>query len=427
MAENEPTQTAPEAQDAAPGIEPVFVARQPVFDRDRNIWGYELLFRHSAEATRAEIPEERLATAKVVADGLVLALAGMKRKRKFLINFPEDLLKSGAAHALSTERCVVEILETVPSSPETLTAIRELKTAGFTIALDDFFGQPELAPFLELADIVKVDVLGRSPDEITAMARGLANPCRTLLAEKIESAQIFDHTLAQGFGLFQGFHFSRPEVLKGQKISAGASSRIQLLRELGREDFEINKLSDIISRDPSISYRLLQYLNSAFFSFPTKIQTIRQAISMLGSRPLKQWLMVVLISDLSRTPQAGEVCFSSVQRARFLENMGKQQPTAWSSETLFMLGLFSRLDALLGLDMKDIVTGMPLDMEISQALLGKRNRASVWLEMLSALERGDWEIVRLKLDELAVAPESAARTWAEAATWAMETVGNEAK
>ncbi|MES9995863.1 HDOD domain-containing protein [Desulfovibrio aminophilus] len=412
-----------QVQQEQPQIEPVFVARQPIFDRAERLWGYELLFRHSAEATSAAFSESSVATSKMVADGFILAQAGLPPACMLFINFPEALLLEGAAYALPREQCVVEILEDVPPTPAILTACDKLKEAGYVLALDDYFGEATMEPFLALADIIKVDLRGKGRAEIEALTRRLAREGRKLLAEKVEDAET--HALVKGLGyaLFQGFYFSRPETLSGRKVSGAAASRVKLLSELSKEDYETATLSKIISSDAALSYRLLQFINSAYFSRPFKVSSIGQAIAALGQRPLRHWLMAVILSDLSPTPKAKEICANSVQRARLLETLAEHsRHSPRPPDSMFLLGLLSRLDALLGMEMARIISGMPLDDEIADALLGKPNPPRSWLDMATSLETGDWSTAENLLYRLGLEGADTARRQAEAQVWTFQTL-----
>lgn len=417
------TQAPAQQQQEQPQIEPVFVARQPIFDRAERLWGYELLFRHSAEATSAAFAESSVATSKMVADGFVLAQAGLPPACMLFINFPETLLLDGAAYALPREQCVVEILENVSPTPAVLSACDKLKAAGYVLALDDYFGEADMEPFLALADIVKVDLKGKDRADIEALTRRLSRDGRKLLAEKIEDAETHALVKNLGYALFQGFYFSRPETLSGRKVSGAAASRVKLLSELGKDDYETAALSKIISSDAALSYRLLQFINSAFFSRPFKISSIGQAIAALGQRPLRHWLMAVILSDLSPTPKAKEICANSVQRARLLETLAANSGRSpRPPDSMFLLGLLSRLDALLGMEMARIIAGMPLDDEIADALLGKPNAPRSWLDMASSLEAGEWGKAEHLLGALGLNPQDAARRQAEAQVWTLQTL-----
>lgn len=183
----------------------IFVARQPIFTQDMQIWGYELLFRHGENAQAALITDNDQATTQVIADGFTLASQGLRKRAKALINFPRNVLVGSAPYVLPPERCVVEILETVEPSAEVLDACLELKRKGYVLALDDFVGEPGFEPLCELADIIKVDILHRKPTEVMDVVKGLDRYKAVLLAEKVESLDMFKVCQRLGFVYFQGF------------------------------------------------------------------------------------------------------------------------------------------------------------------------------------------------------------------------------
>ncbi|WP_243360103.1 EAL and HDOD domain-containing protein [Fundidesulfovibrio terrae] len=403
--------------------EQVFVARQPIFDTKMKVWGYELLYRHAGEAGEASFADGDMATSQVIADGVTLGRTGLAPGEKTLVNFPEKLLLAGFGFALPPESCVIEILETVTPSPEILAALGKLKHAGYTLALDDFVGQPEHAPFLEVADIVKVDVLGTPPGDLPRLAAKLGGGKRTLLAEKVEDAAMHLRALDMGFSLFQGYFFQKPELVQGRKMSSSEMSKLKLLKELADEDFDPGKVSRIIETDLSLSYRLLRYINSASFGRRDAIDSIRQAIMVLGQRNLSKWLQAVLMSDLNPTPKGKELVFLSVRRAKFLELLGRmlREPPA-RPDALFVLGLFSLLDALLGQPMDEIIKDLPLTAELAEALKGGQNQARELLTLAEGLEQADWKSVKVVLDALKVPAVTASALQADALRFAGELV-----
>ena len=404
-------------------MEQVFVARQPSFDAQMKVWGYELLYRHAAGAGQATFADGDVATSKVIADGVILGRSGLSPGEKTLVNFPMKLLLDGFGFALPAENCVIEILETVEPSPAIVEALKKLKRAGYTLALDDFVGQPEHAPFLELADIVKVDVLGTPEAELAGMAARLKGAGRMLLAEKVEDAPMRDKALALGFDLFQGYFFQKPELVKGRKMSSSEISKLKLIKELADEDYDPAKVSKIIEADISLSYRLLRYINSASFGRREAIDTIRQAIMVLGQRNLSKWLQAVLMSDLNPSPKGKELVFMSVRRAKFLELLGRmmRHPPA-KPDALFVLGLFSLLDSLMGQPMDEILADLPLTPELTQALKGQANDARDLLNLAQDLEHAEWVRVNDILDELKLPTNTASALHADALRFAGELI-----
>lgn len=403
---------------AMESYEPVFVARQPIFTPELRVWGYELLFRHQ-HATSASVVDGDLATARVIADGYALVREGMQSSRKLLVNFPAGSILGGSARALPCDRVVIEILETVEPDPEILDACRRLKADGYLLALDDFVGQPGFEPLLELADIVKVDVLGMTPERIEAIFASLQRDGAQLLAEKVENRAVFEHTRELGFSLFQGYFFSRPEVVPGRKITTSQLSRLRLLAEISDPRIDVAGLARIVGSDPGLSHRLLRHLGSAAFGRRGPVRSISQAALCLGRVALTQWLRVVLVSDLGTTPVSREAASLAMQRARFLQQLaGVSRVRSESADSLFMLGLLSLVDAMLGLPMEDVCNELPLHPRHRAALCGEASPTRAWLDLVNALERAEWSVAMTLLEDVGVAPDQASRMYTEAHAWA---------
>ncbi|WP_207263287.1 HDOD domain-containing protein [Desulfovibrio sp. Huiquan2017] len=404
-------------------FESMFIARQPVFAPDESVWGYELLFRSGLDNV-AIIGDESQATASVIADGLTLATDGLDSKARILINFPEELLVSDAGFALPKDRCVIEILENVRPDKQNLDAVRRLKGAGYVLAVDDFFGQEELRPFVELADIIKVDILALGTDRahIESTLAGLPRDV-SVLAEKVEDNETFNTLRDMGFSLFQGFFFSRPEIIPGRKLTAAETTRLQVLGELAKPDFEPARLADIIQSDPSLTYRLFRYINSAGFGLTKKITSVKRAIDMLGMVRVKQWLRSVILADLNPSPKAGELAYLAVHRAKFLESVCSfSNRQTCKADSLFMTGLFSLLDAMLGMSMNDILKSLPLEEDVVEALNGSGDFYDL-LRLAATYERGQWGETAQRLKRLSLDSFQAELLYIQSRSWAQKTLG----
>jgi EAL and modified HD-GYP domain-containing signal transduction protein len=396
----------------------IFVARQPIFDAKERVWAYELLFRKSGHASTADVAEDNLATASVIADGFALAFSGMDKSRKAFINFPQRLLLDDSVFALPKEICVVEVLETVTPTPEMLAALQNIKSRGYILALDDYVGQPGYEDILRMADIVKVDVLGMTPERLREVSTGLRRYGCHLLAEKVEDRPTYELARQLGFALFQGFFFSRPETMTGSKVPTPVIAKMRLLRALSGDDFDVRELTKIISSDPSVSYRLLNFINSAAFSLRANIQSIGQALTLLGKQQIRQWFLAVIISDFDSSAKVQEAAYSSLLRARYLESMGKlHRSPGVRAETLFLLGLFSKLDVLLAQPMNKLLQNIPLDKEVEAALLSKPSPYWAWLSLVEDIEIGNWEDVFQFLDARGLDREASAANYADAIGW----------
>ena len=379
----------------------------------------------AGDSTTACISDQDAATLGVIADGLVLASQGLAPDKRMLINFPRQLLLDDAAFALPSQQCVVEVLEDVDPDPEVLEALSRLKKAGYKLAMDDYAGEEKFEPFLRIVDFVKVDIPQLDTARIKDVAANLQRYGNVLLAEKVETLKVFELTRSLGFTLFQGYFFCRPEVLSGKKISTSRIAKVQLLRELSRDDFEVADLSRFIGADMSLSYRLLRYINSASFSLPNKIESIQQAVVLLGRKQLAQWLRVVVMADLSSNSLTSELAYTSAKRARFLELIGENEPgVRHLPESMFLLGLFSLLDAMMGTSMEKLLEELPLEDELVQALAGESNSMRHWLDMVIELEMGNWLNLDNLLADHGLDPSHAARYHAEAMAWTGQIFGS---
>ena len=400
----------------------IFVARQPIFNQDMKVWGYELLFRHG-ETQTASFPDGDQATTQVIADGFSLAARGMRKGTRALVNFPRNVLVGRAPYVLPPERSVVEILETVQPEADVMDACRELKKNGYTLALDDFVGQPGFEPLCEIADIIKVDILHRTPAEVMDIVKGLRGYKALLLAEKVENLDMFTVCRKLGFRYFQGYFFSKPEVIPGRKLSSSQATKIKILKELNSEETEHDRLVDIIQTDLSISYRLLRYINSARFGLRGKIESIQRAVSMLGRQNLRQWLQVIILSDMNSTDKAQELVRISVRRGRFLQLLAADWPTPFGPDSMFLLGFFSVLDAILDQVMDQLLDEVSLDSGIKAVLVDPAHPESVWLDLLDELDRGNWSRLEAKAGEIGIPMWLVDQVCVDAEEWTDEVMG----
>ncbi|WP_027721634.1 EAL and HDOD domain-containing protein [Maridesulfovibrio zosterae] len=404
-------------------LDSFFVARQPVFNVDRTIWGYELLFRNSAESICAHVGDQDAATSQVIADGFGLIQEDIIEGQRLLVNFPRNMILEDAADMLPPEVCVVEILEHVQPEPDVIEALRLLKDRGYTLALDDYVGQDGFEAFIELADIIKVECLGMSKDELLEIVSGLNAYNVTLLAEKVEDNDMFNLCRELGFELFQGFFFSRPEIIPGKKISSNNMNRMNLLRSVSGDNFEVDALTEIINSDVSISYRLLRFMNSPTFGLSNKINSIQQAIVLLGYKKLAGWLRIILLSDMCSGPAGNELAFLSIKRAKFLELLSfEKNCNCLPGDSMFLLGLFSLLDVLMGRPMDELLAELPIEGELIKALTGDHSGALVWLNLVKAFEKADWNVLGELISNNRLSALSIARNHLAAMQWANEVL-----
>jgi EAL and modified HD-GYP domain-containing signal transduction protein len=367
----------------------VLVARQPICDRHRHSVGYELLFRaHDRE--QALVVDDEQATAHVLVTSFAdIGVRQLVGSRFAAINVSRRFLLDVDPLPFGPKNIVLELLEDQVVDPPLLARLYELRAAGYTFALDDYHWTPASAPLLELANMVKLDVLAlgqRGTEE--ELARLQDFPGR-LVAEKVETEAEFERCLQLGFDLFQGYFFCRPELVSGRPLSTSSIRALHTAAEVANEEVTFEELEGIISRDPGLTVRLLRLLNSAAFSLNRKITTVRDALIMLGERNVRQWTLLILLAGLPTS--ADELLPTALVRARLLEQLARQRGDDEPAGA-FVVGLFSVVDALLATPMADVLQEVPLADEHAAALLRHEGPNGRALHAVIAHERGEaWD------------------------------------
>lgn len=370
-----------------------FLARQPIFDQNHHIYGYELLFRAGEANIFPEI-DGALATSKVLSSSFfTVGIEEITGGCKAFVNFTLELLLQGAALMFHPDTFVVEILEDVCPGPEVIEACRELRARGYDIALDDFICTCQSEIFMEFATIIKIDFRSSSIAEIKdILNRFSSHPC-AFLAEKIETHEEFHQARELGFRYFQGYFFSRPEMMKQKDLSPVKQHVLQLLIRVFQDDCTVSELEEIICRDISMSYKLLKYINSAHFARITPLSSVRQAIAFLGMNEIRTFVTIVATSKLCQD-KPHELLRTSIIRARFLEHIAAEVQR--DEKEMFMLGLFSLIDAMLDNTMERLINPLHLKNSVQKALVKREGELFIYLEMVELYETAQWE----KLDAL---------------------------
>ena len=404
------------ARDQATQMKPLrYVARQPIFDREENVFGYELLFRDGLEnafsgdtdeASRATLDRSLLMGLDILCDG-----------RRAFVNCTRDTLIKGLVTLLPSASTIVEVLESVPADPDVIAACRNLKEAGYLIALDDYVANDAREQLAELADIIKVDVKLTTDGQQCALIKEYGPWRCRMLAEKIETQKDFARAQEQGFIYFQGFFFRRPEMLNTRDLPANRWNYLRLLQEVSRPELDLAELENLIKAEASVCYRLLRYLNSAVFGLKSEIHSVRHALSMLGEREVRRWVRLVAAVGAGRE-KTTDLVLSALVRGRFGELL---QPVVPHGESdLFLLGLLSLIDAMLELPMPEVLERVPLDHATKAVLLGQPSLLRPVYQLMLAHESGEWEASAQLSEAMHLDPEEVANYYWRAQQWAYE-------
>jgi c-di-GMP-related signal transduction protein len=379
----------------------VFVARQPIFNRGEQSVAYELLYRKSEVNSYTHIDGDE-ATADVIINGFFnIGVEELSEGKKCFINFTENLLNLKLPTYFEPESIVVEILEDIPINKELVSICQELKELGYTIALDDFAIQEsyELLPeLLKYIDIIKIDFLQTSLYDRRRMITRYKSHQVSFLAEKVETREEFELALKDGFDLFQGYFFSKPDVLSAQDIPAYFQTHYQISEELSRSEPNINDIASKIEQDVALSYKLLRLINTAAFFTRNKINSIKHALVFIGLKEFKKWIYVLTIKQIDHEKNTGqeEVIKLSLIRAHLCEQLsqkiGKNDPSPY-----LLAGMFSLIDNLLHCSIDDALQKLPLSDEIKDAINGKDNEIGKVLDWTIQIEKCNWNLSDLPL------------------------------
>ncbi len=393
----------------------VFVARQPIFDRSKNIYAYELLFRSGETNAFPNIDGEIATNSLLSSSFFTIGIEKICAGRPAFINFPQKLVEDGTPRFFPPERMTVEVLEDVVVTPKLIQECQELKEIGFQLALDDFVYHENLEELLPLADIIKFDFRITPPEELTAMLEKLSGYTFRMLAEKVETYDEFEFAKDLGFHYFQGYFFSKPEIMKGRELEGSQLSTLQLLNVINSSDeLDIDQLEEIISQDIAITYKLVSYINSPYFGRLEPISNIRQAIAFLGEKEIRLFVNIIATTNLS-SDKPRELVRMAMIRARFLQKLGeaKQQ----NSRELFLLGLFSLIDAMLDQNIETLVNKLALSTELNDALIDRKGDLGVYLRLIECYESGNWMQFRYAKKRLGLEDELIADTYVHAVEW----------
>jgi len=398
-----------------------FVARQPILDARLDVFGYEILYRQQACDVCApafcgqEGDEASRSLLRNVA--LVLGWDRLTAGRKAFINFTRQLILDEAPLYIPPAVGVVEILEDVVVDPPLLEACARLQRSGYLLAIDDFIpDSPSHLLLAQSADFIKVD-FRRTPPEARREIRDL---CRSkgirCIAEKVETQEEFQEALAADYTLFQGFFFGQPVLVSRKDIPVSKLNYLRLICELNQEDISVEALEHIVRQDPSLVHKLLKYINSIFFGLPCEVTSVRQALLLLGEKEVRKWATLIAYTHLGRTP-SDEVCRHSLLRAYVMESLASAGKMEKQRSKLFLMGIVSMLDVLLGIPLDEALREIPLGAEVSQALLGAPNPYRSLFELVTEYERANWLEVERGCAGLDLEPTRLSDVYLDAVQW----------
>ncbi len=371
----------------------VLLARQPIFDRNLQVWGYELLYRNGLTNHYERAGSPGQATATVIVNYLLdTRLNSLVGSALAFINVDRETLLAGNLPTLPRDKVVLEILETVEPDAEVVQACTELRNQGFMLALDDVDHQLQPGPLLNLASLVKVDFQKTTPACRKELVNRYGPGGTTMLAEKVESEEDFQQAASYGYQYFQGYFFARPALVFGRPLPVSTLTLLRILGELASPDVSVNRLEAMVKQHVSLSYKLIRYINSGAFAWRGSIQSLRHALALLGMDQLRKLLSLMVVADINgKGPR--ELLLTALVRARMSELLGPSFGLEGREASLFLMGLFSLLGAILRRPLEEVLNELNLEPDISDALLGRspsNHPITRLFAFVMAYESGDW-------------------------------------
>lgn len=367
----------------------IFLARQPIYDRNLRVYAYELLYR-AGECESANVVDGDDATSQVLINALMeIGLPEIVGRAYAFVNMTKRYILQGLPTSLAEDNVVLEVLEDIVPDEPVVAALQNLKSAGFTIALDDFVYEPAKRPLVAVADIIKIDLMALDDGGLEDMVRELRGLDVRLLAEKVETRAEFEQCMALGFDYFQGYFFCKPDLVKGRHTPSCRLAITQLLARLQDPDLDFAELQTLIAQDVSLSYRILRYINSAHFNLGRKVDSIQSAVCLLGLRTIRTWVIILAMSSVDDKPY--ELILTALIRAHMCEALART--VELSAENAFTAGLFSALDAFIDQPLDIVIASLPLSDELNDALLQHTGELGRLLHLVLDYERGHWDTV----------------------------------
>ncbi len=364
----------------------IFIGRQPIFTKNNNLFGYELLFRNGLDPTRALIECDNIATATVINNAMMdLDFSKIVGNAKAFINFSEDFFTHYVEPCFSPDNIIIEVLEDVPPTPAVIETIKKLKSLGFKIALDDFVFKPQFIPFLQQADIIKIDIENRAVDKLPTIFQKISKFTKAkLLAERVETKEQYDVCKLAGISYFQGYYFAKPEIIKGKKLDISSLHLLELMKKLSDKNITIPELEAVISQDIGLSHKLLKLAVQHQTNSMPEIDSIKRLLNLFGLNKVKSWATTISLTNFDGI--VPEVFNIARTRAIFLKHYAQHHKLE-QPDTLYLVGLFSLIDTILSQPMDAILDKLPLSDSVKDSLLTREGEIGKALLIIESLER----------------------------------------
>ena len=394
----------------------LFIARQPIYNRTQGVMGYELLYRNDS-INRANFTDADQASCETILNSFMhIGIDNIAGSALAFINLPREFIVNNTLTPMFKEQAVLEILEDIEPDDKVVKGIKRLKSEGYQIALDDFVYRDELIPMIELADFIKIDVKALNSEEIDTHLTLLKPYSAQLIAEKVETYELYNFCFDREFTFFQGYFFCKPEMLEKKSLPSNKLVILNLINKLQDPEISSDELEGLLVQDITLSYKLLRYINSAAFSLRSEVDSIKDAIVLLGTSNLKNWVSLIMMSKIVERKPA-ELIVTGMIRGKMCELIAqKYHPEV--QHQMFIIGLFSVLDALMDQPLIDLLDTVILSTPIKLALLDKTGPQGEIYKYVLQYEKCNWDVINSSDDNAAEYTQS----FLQAVHWADESM-----
>jgi c-di-GMP-related signal transduction protein len=392
------------------------LSRQAVFDRHLGVYGYEILLRAGEEdLLKGAAPDQ--AGARIVENSInTIGLSALLQGKKAFFNMTRRMLAEDLAALLPPGQSVIEILHTLEPDEAVIARCKELKKRGYLVAVDAYTARRNMAPLMMMADIIKVDFRSTDDGEQASCVQRYGKPNVKLLADRVDTHAELDRARRMGYTLFQGPFFCKPQELVRKEVPTFKLNYLRILQKVNQPEIDYDELDQLIRQDLALSLKLLRYVNSAMFALPQRVDSIRQALAMVGITVIRRWVSLLALAAMSEDkPQ--ELIVTSLVRARFCEQIGEAAGMKHEEFDLFMVGLLSAVDAILDRPMLEVLADLPLSADVKGALMGKKDGYGRVLGLALAYERAEWDRLPAAMGTLSLDVTKLPGFYKEAVSW----------
>ena len=374
-----------------------FIARQPILNRDKEVFAYELSFRDGKNNCYPNVERDEATTKLIAKNYQTLGLDDISCSKKSLINFQSETLMSGLPASLDPENVVVELVTGRSDDSSLLDLCKHVKTMGYKIALHDQDCRLKLSwnELLPYVDMLKVNSNYENLDFLAKNVNRFIDANVQMIADKVETQESFGIFRDMGFDYFQGYFFARPESLSNHDLPTSKLTVVELMGASSSESFDVESINNVIEHDVGLSYMLLRFINNPAINKRYKITSLRHALNYMGEVEIKKFIALLALASLSDDKPL-ELLHLSLVRGKFCDLVGTEKNIGSNPPTAFLVGLFSMLDALLDQEMESLLEKLPLVAEVKEALCGGQNDLSMYLILVKAFESGNWlKVIRI--------------------------------